>query len=313
MGRARPVRPPCARAAGRPVPGPRVDRARRGRVRGGARRGSVLVEQSGRRVLVGMRHAFWPDLPTLDVLDEATGEVPTYIVNADLHSIWMNSAAFRREQIAPDPSGLVSEHAAFDVANTLNDVDAADADAALERAAARSAARGLVAFSDLEMGGRPTRGGAAGRPDGTCCAWRAPCTPSTSTASSPRGSRRAIGSTSRASSRIGALKLVGDGSAARDAHGRVRTAPPSDSERGGRNPQLRAGPPRRARSPGRQAQVSLRRCTRSATSRSATALDGFAHRGGAGSIEHAQLVAATDIARFARLGIEASVQPHSRR
>ncbi|MGO1267228.1 MAG: amidohydrolase family protein, partial [Microbacterium gubbeenense] len=84
---------------------------------------SVPVEQSGRRVLVGMRHAFWTDMPTLDALDAATGEVPTYIVNADLHSIWMNSAAFRREQIAPDPSGLVSEHAAFDVANTLNDVD----------------------------------------------------------------------------------------------------------------------------------------------------------------------------------------------
>ncbi|MGO1306934.1 MAG: amidohydrolase [Microbacterium gubbeenense] len=265
---------------------------------------SVPVEQSGRRVLVGMRHAFWSDLPTLDALDEATGEVPTYIVNADLHSIWMNSAAFRREQIAPDPSGLVSEHAAFDVANTLNDVDAADADAALERAAARSAARGLVAFSDLEMGGQTDawrRRGAAG--------WNLLRVAS---AVYPEHLDRVVAEGLETGDRldesglitVGALKFVGDGSlGTRTA---ATTAPYLDGERGAMNFELDRLVATITRAAGSGLASTVHAIGDIAV---ATALDAFALAGVPGRMEHAQLVAASDIPRFARLGIEASVQP----
>lgn len=63
------------------------------------------VGDGGRRVGVGFRDGLWPDEPTLELLDAATGEVPTYLVNADVHSVWLNSAAFRREGFEPRHPG----------------------------------------------------------------------------------------------------------------------------------------------------------------------------------------------------------------
>ena len=50
----------------------------------------------GRRVGTGFRDVRWADRPSLALLDERTGQVPTYLINADVHSVWLNSAAFRR-------------------------------------------------------------------------------------------------------------------------------------------------------------------------------------------------------------------------
>ena len=54
----------------------------------------------GRKVGSGFRDAMWPDRPTLALLDSVTGEVPTYLINADVHSTWLNSAALRLEGFA---------------------------------------------------------------------------------------------------------------------------------------------------------------------------------------------------------------------
>nr|WP_317451786.1 amidohydrolase family protein [Microbacterium sp. NIBRBAC000506063] len=62
-----------------------------------ARMSDAAILPDGRRVGSGYRDALWPDAPTLAVLDAATGEVPTYLINADVHSVWLNSAALRRE------------------------------------------------------------------------------------------------------------------------------------------------------------------------------------------------------------------------
>ena len=69
----------------------------------------------GRRVGGGYRDAFWADVPDLAVLDAATGEVPTYLINADVHSVWLNSAALRREGFAPDGIGVLREEPAFEI------------------------------------------------------------------------------------------------------------------------------------------------------------------------------------------------------
>ena len=59
--------------------------------------GRAPVLPDGRRIGNGFRDALWPDAPTLAVLDAATGDIPTYLINADVHSVWLNSAALRRE------------------------------------------------------------------------------------------------------------------------------------------------------------------------------------------------------------------------
>lgn len=51
----------------------------------------------GRRVGTGFRDALWSDRPSLDLLDAATGDIPTYLINADVHSVWLNRAALARE------------------------------------------------------------------------------------------------------------------------------------------------------------------------------------------------------------------------
>ena len=90
--------------------------------------GHSPVLDDGRRVGTGFRDALWPDTPSLRLLDEHTGEVPTYLINADVHSVWLNSAAFRRESIAPTADGILREAPAFEISRRLNDVDPAVSD-----------------------------------------------------------------------------------------------------------------------------------------------------------------------------------------
>ncbi len=113
--------------------------------------GAAPVGDGHRRVGVGFRDGLWLDEPTLDLLDATTGEVPTYLVNADVHSVWMNSAAFRREGFASAASGVLREEDAFEISRRLNAVDPEVGDRAVERMARAAAARGLVGLVDLDM------------------------------------------------------------------------------------------------------------------------------------------------------------------
>ena len=47
----------------------------------------------GRRVGSGFRDGLWPDAPSLELLDAASPDVSTYLINADVHSVWMNTRA----------------------------------------------------------------------------------------------------------------------------------------------------------------------------------------------------------------------------
>src|SRR5690606_39689510 len=81
------------------------------------------VLADGRRIGTGFRDALWPDTPDLATLDAATGDVPTYLINADVHSVWLNSAALRREQFPVDDTGFFREEPAFEISRRLNAVD----------------------------------------------------------------------------------------------------------------------------------------------------------------------------------------------
>ena len=104
--------------------------------------GTVLVGH-------GFRDALWPDAPHRDLLDRVTGAVPVVLVAADLHCCWLNSAAATRYGMAGHPSGLVRERdwmpIMIDVRSPSAVIDRWCADAG--RAAA---ARGVVGIVDYE-------------------------------------------------------------------------------------------------------------------------------------------------------------------
>ncbi len=265
----------------------------------------VAPGADGRRVGSGYRDGLWPDAPTLEMLDAATGDVPTYLINADVHSVWLNSAALRREAMGSS-DGVLREEPAFEVSRRLNAMDADVADEAVTEAMDAAAARGVVGVVDLDM------------------AWNAGA-----------WQRRLARGFDAARVSFGVYadsleRAIAEGLATGDAldpQGRVRMGPLkviTDGSLGTRTAACSH------RYPGEQsgfgvltvAPDELLELMRTATGAGIScavhaigdvanthALDAFALTGATGSIEHAQLVAHADLPRFGRLGVAASVQP----
>jgi len=277
-------------------------------VEAAARMSGAPVLGDGRRVGAGFRDVRWPDRPGLALLDEHTGAVPTYLINADVHSVWLNSAALRREGFGAAVDGMLREEDAFEISRRLNAADPAVADAAVAAAARRAASRGVVGLVDFDM------------------AWNAQAwarrlergfdTHRVEFAVYPHDLDRAIAEGIRTGEGLpgdphdlvhaGPLKIISDGSlgtrTAACSHGYaddprnhgVLTVPP---------PELHA---LLLRATGAGLQVALHAIGDVAVT---AALDAFAATGAQGTIEHAQLVRHGDLARFGRLGVAASVQP----
>jgi len=262
--------------------------------------------RDGRRVGTGFRDALWPDTPSLELLDAATGRIPTYLINADVHSVWLNSAALRLEGFPATDEGLLREEPAFEISRRLNAADPATGDRLVDAALREAAARGIVGIVDFDM------------------AWNAEAwvrrrdagfdTTRVSFGVYPALLDRAIaegletGDALDAAGlvRMGPLKVITDGSLG------TRTAAcshayPDDP----RNHGLLTVPPDRLQELLTVATgAGLASAVHAIGDLANThALDAFALTGAHGTIEHAQLVAHADIARFARLGIGASVQP----
>ncbi|WP_285137211.1 amidohydrolase family protein [Microbacterium sp. lyk4-40-TSB-66] len=262
----------------------------------------------GCRVGAGFRDGLWSDAPSLEMLDATTGVVPTYLINADVHSVWLNSAAFRREGFEPVASGMLREEDAFEISRRLNDVDPEVADRAVDRMARAAAARGIVGLVDLDMtwNDGPWQRRAARGFD----------TVRVSYGTYPQHLDRAIAEGLRTGDlvrgavndliRVGPLKAITDGSLG------TRTAAcahhyPGDVDNHGL---LTVAPDELVDMMTRATAAGLE-CAIHAIGDVANshALDAFALSGAVGTIEHAQLVAHADIPRFARLGVAASVQP----
>jgi len=273
------------------------------RIMGGA---PVLADD--RRVGVGFRDAFWSDLPSLDVLDAATGEVPTYLINADVHSVWLNTAALRREGHEPDGTGILREGPAFEISRRLNEVDPVVGDALVAQMAQDAASRGVIGLVDLDMAWNETAW--ARRLNAGLDTLRVefgiyPEFLDRAIAEGLRTGDRARGTASDLA-RVGSLKVITDGSLG------TRTAACSHAYPGDpHNHGVLAVAPETLLELMTAATGAGLSCAIHAIGDIANthALDAYALTGAVGTIEHAQLVAHADIPRFARLGVGASVQP----
>ncbi|WP_413353527.1 amidohydrolase [Microbacterium sp. 1P06AB] len=268
--------------------------------------GRSPVLDDGRRVGTGFRDAFWADTPSLTLLDERTGDVPTYLINADVHSVWLNSAAFRRESIVPPADGILREEPAFEISRRLNDLDTAVVDRYVHAALNRAAARGVTGIVDLDMAWNAdawTRRLAAGF-DGMRVSFGV--YPDLLERAIAEGLATGDALDPLGLVRVGSLKVITDGSLG------TRTAAcshpyPDDPHNTG----VMTVAPENLRALMVRATGSGMSCAIHAIGDVANshALDAFAASGATGTIEHAQLVAHADIPRFARLGVGASVQP----
>jgi predicted amidohydrolase YtcJ len=261
----------------------------------------------GRIVGAGFRDAFWPDRPTRALLDAATGEVPTYLINADVHSTWLNSAALRREGFdGVDDDGMLREERAFEISRRLNATDDATVDAAIRSAGARAAERGITGLVDFDMAWNAQSW--RRRTDAGFDSHRVEF------AFYPDQLDRAIDDGLRSGEElpgtgglvhVGPLKLISDGSLG------TRTAATSQPYAGGDERGILTIAPDElrellTRATGSGIEVAVHAIGDRAV---ASALDAFTYTQARGTVEHAQLVRHADLARFARLGIAASVQP----
>ncbi len=252
----------------------------------------------------GFHDALWPDLPTRELLDAAAGARPVVLIAGDLHCSWLNTAAARL--FAPDSTeAVLREDDSFAVTSLLSAADEATLDRWAGDAARVAATCGVVGIVDLEYGWNLevwTRRMAMGARDlrvefGIYL----------------DGLDRAIALGLRTGDvipgtddllTVGPLKIISDGSL------NTRTALCShaypDGGHGVANltPQELKDALRLASANGLAAAVHA-----IGDEANRRALDVFEALGVGGRIEHAQLIDASDIPRFARLGVTASVQP----
>ena len=254
---------------------------------------------------VGFRDGLWPDAPTAALLDQA-GEGPIVVISSDLHSAWLNTAALERSGFAGHPSGLLREAEAFEATRRINEIPDRVLDGWVDEAGQAAAARGVVGIEDFEM--TWNLGSWQRRIDR---GWRHQRVAFTVY---PQHLDRAIDEGLRTGTRIsdlvtvGLLKLMTDGSLGTRtaycfdpypellgaaAHGHLALSPEQLAE-------LLA----RGRAAGFEAAVHA-----IGDQANSHALDVFGELGIRGRIEHAQLLTAADVTRFAQLGVTASVQP----
>lgn len=275
-----------------------------------ARMSSVAPHPDGRRIGIGYRDALWADAPTLELLDAETGEVPTYLVNSDVHSMWLNSAALRREGFT-SADGVLREEDAFEVSRRLDAVDEAHADDAVRRAGQAAAARGITGVRDFDMAWnaeswsrRVSAGFAAHRVE---------------FAIYPDDLDRAVAAGLRSGGmldgtdglvRVGPLKVISDGTLGTRTAACSHPYPGGDASPAGEHGVLNVEPAALVGLLTRAVGAGLEVAVHAIGDRAATsALDAFALSGATGAIEHAQLIRHADLARMARLGVVAGLQP----
>ncbi|ANP72936.1 amidohydrolase [Cryobacterium arcticum] len=262
-----------------------------------------------RLVGFGFRDGLWPDAPTSSLLDAASGPVPVVLVSGDLHSCWLNSAALAVYGFIGHQTGLLREDDAFAVERAIDNVPDADLDAWADEAARAAAARGVVGIVDLEMTWNLDvwqRRMAAGQ-DRLRVDFGLYTHHLDDAIEQGLTSGQVIEGTGGLLT-VGPYKVITDGSL------NTRTAYCFDAYPGltGEHDRGMLTVPtdelttqmRRAHAAGIRPAVHA-----IGDSANSLALDAFEAVGCTGSIEHAQLLTEADVARFARLGVTASVQP----
>ncbi len=255
----------------------------------------------------GFRDALWPDRPTAALLDAVAGDVPVVLVSGDLHCAWASTAGLRHLGVPARSSGLVREAEWMDRMGALDRVDDATADALVAAALRAAAARGVVGVVDLEIADNRA-------------VWRRRATPDLPVrvragvweqhldALLAEGLRTGDPLEPAGLATQGPLKVITDGAL------NTRTAwcrDPYPGRHGADAHGVLRVPPDLLRPLMARATAHGLTCAVHAIGDAANglALDAFAATGARGSIEHAQLLTADDVRRFAALGVVASVQP----
>ncbi|WP_022872162.1 amidohydrolase [Nesterenkonia alba] len=266
-----------------------------------------LRTDSRRLVGFGFRDGLWPDQPSLAALDAVSGDIPVALIAADLHCMWLNTAAQRLAGVQTDPSGVLREAASFAVMDrfgSVEDLTLADY-VQTERAAA---ARGVVGVVDFENAENLTQWPQRWRGGVDLLRVRAAIWPQFLTEAISAGRR--TGDVLTGGVTVGPLKVISDGSL------NTRTAWCDEPYAGldPADPQACGGPtvpPQQVRALMERATVAGIEVAIHAIGDRANAevLDAFAATSAGGSVEHAQLLRREDAPRFAQLGVTASVQP----
>ncbi|GAA4156423.1 amidohydrolase family protein [Gryllotalpicola daejeonensis] len=271
----------------------------------------------GDLVGVGFRDALWPDVPHFELLDEALShgdigddgpERRVVAVSADLHTVWLNSAALKAHGFREHPSGVLREQDAFAVIDALDEVSVETVDRWVHEAAEAAAARGVVGIVDFEWGYAPgdwLRRFAAGFDELRVSAAFYPDRFDDALSLGVGGGEPLEESGLLT---LGPLKVITDGSL------NTRTAYLREPYHGhtgdGARGQLTVPPDELVALLRRAVRADLGAAVHAIGDHAIShALDAFAITGARGSIEHAQLVLPEDLPRFAALRVTASVQP----
>ena len=257
----------------------------------------------------GFRDGLWHQPPTLQALDAASGEVPTVLVSADLHCMWINSAAQRQLGAQTDASGLLRETESFAVLERLDSAAELTTED-YRRAAEAAAARGVVGVVDFENDDNATLWPQRVEAGVDSLRVEVSAWPDKLEDVIGRGLQTGDVLDPRGLITMGPLKVIVDGSL------NTRTAwcwdPYPGLGAGHAHPCGMEAVPieeltallRRARSAGISAAVHA-----IGDRANTEVLDSFAGLGMSGRVEHAQLLRTEDVSRFAQLELEASVQP----
>lgn len=257
----------------------------------------------------GFRDALWPDAPSVAALDAAAGDRPVVLISGDLHCGWLSSTAARRLGVSVPASGILSE-APWMAALEVLDRESQPGPDAYRRAAEAAAARGVAGIVDFENA--PNTSLWPRRAESGVTGLRVQCSiwPDRLEEAIAAGLRTGRVLDADGLITVGRLKIIVDGSL------NTRTAWCHDPY-----PDLDpAAPESRGIESVPMAQVEqlVRRAHQHGILPAVHAigdrcnhevLDVFERLGIPGTIEHAQLVAAGDVARFGALGVTASVQP----
>lgn len=255
----------------------------------------------------GFRDGLWPDAPNLRDLDAASPTIPVVLVSGDLHAVWLNSAALARYGHAGHATGLLREGEAFDVTGRLGVVADSTLDEWAAQAASSAAARGITGIVDYEMAWnheawqrRQAAGAESLRVEFGIYAQHLD---------------RAIAEGLHSGRRLGDLLTVGNLKVIIDGSLNTRTAYCYDEYPGLKG---HAHPHGLLTVTPDELRPLLTRAVEAGIVPSVHAigdhavslvLDAFEEIGSGGRMEHAQLVSLPDLARFAQLGVAASVQP----
>ncbi|RFA22159.1 amidohydrolase [Subtercola boreus] len=260
----------------------------------------------------GLRDALWAtalDSRRLDAVSGGAGR-QVILISGDLHSCWLNSAALNRFGLPEHPTGYLQEEECFRVTGLMNDLSDDEGDELAAEAARAAAARGVVGIVDLEM-------------TDNLAAWRRRIV------GGQRDLRVAFGIyTAQLDASIeaklhtgdiipgtGGLLTVGPFKVITDGSLNTRTAYCFDEYAGLEGQEhshglLTVAPDDLQRLLERASAAGLIPAVHAIGDHAnSLALDIFEALGSRGRIEHAQLVAESDFARFAAAGVTASVQP----